>query len=50
MQKAKTRLVNRDVPMIVIAETAGYSSEAAFSKAFKQFFGITPGRARRGLG
>ncbi|OUR90073.1 hypothetical protein A9Q81_20195 [Gammaproteobacteria bacterium 42_54_T18] len=47
MQKAKTQLETTNTPMIDIAESAGYSSEAAFSKAFKQFFDTTPGRARR---
>ena len=47
MQKAKTQLETTNVAMIDIAESAGYSSEAAFSKAFKQFFDTTPGRTRR---
>lgn len=49
MQKAKLQLETSDTPMIEIAEASGYSSEAAFSKAFKQFFGVAPGRARRNL-
>lgn len=48
MQKAKTQLETTQNPMFTIAENSGYSSEAAFSKAFKQFFNITPGKARRG--
>jgi AraC-like DNA-binding protein len=48
MQKAKEQLQTNDLSMITIAEQAGYSSEAAFSKAFKQFFEQTPGRVRRG--
>ncbi len=47
MQKAKTQLETTNTPMIDIAENSGYSSEAAFSKAFKQFFDTTPGRTRR---
>lgn len=47
MQKAKTQLETTNTPMIDIAESSGYSSEAAFSKAFKQFFDTTPGRTRR---
>ena len=49
MQKAKSQLQLGSDAMIYIAEAAGYSSEAAFSKAFKQFFGETPGRVRRNL-
>jgi len=47
MQKAKELLETTTKPMIEVAETTGYSSEAAFSKAFKQFFDVTPGRVRR---
>jgi len=47
MQKAKVQLETTAKPMIEIAEASGYSSEAAFSKAFKQFFDVTPGRVRR---
>lgn len=47
MQKAKTQLETTDVPMIAIAENTGYSSEAAFSKAYKQFFNNSPGQTRR---
>ncbi len=48
MQKAKGQLQASDNSMIDIAQGAGYSSEAAFSKAFKQFFNVTPGKVRRG--
>ena len=47
MQKARAKLEMGDEIMYRIAEEAGYSSEAAFSKAFKTFFGITPGSVRR---
>jgi AraC-like DNA-binding protein len=47
MQKAKTQLEAGNTPMFDIAEASGYSSEAAFSKAFKQFFDLTPGKVRR---
>lgn len=47
MQKAKTKLETGEELMYRIAEDAGYSSEAAFSKAFKAFFGETPGLVRR---
>ncbi len=47
MQKAKGLLQTGGNSMIDISETAGYSSEAAFSKAFKQFFGQTPGHVKR---
>jgi AraC-like DNA-binding protein len=47
MQKAKTQLETTAKSMIEIAQASGYSSEAAFSKAFKQFFNVTPGRVRR---
>ncbi len=47
MQKAKSQLETTNDAMINVAESAGYSSEAAFSKAFKQYFGATPGKLRR---
>jgi len=47
MQKAKTKLETSNAQMYDIAEYSGYSSEAAFSKAFKHFFDITPGKVRR---
>jgi AraC-like DNA-binding protein len=47
MQRAKVTLQSGKATMISIAERAGYASEAAFGKAFKQFFNVTPGRIRR---
>ena len=47
MQKAKTQLTQSNLGMFQIAESAGYSSEAAFSKAFKQVFNTPPGKFRR---
>lgn len=47
MQRARRQLISGDRPMIDIAESAGYSSEAAFGKAYKQFFGDSPGAVRR---
>lgn len=49
MQKAKSKLETSDTSMYRIAEAAGYSSEAAFSKAFKQYFNQTPGSFRKTL-
>lgn len=48
MQKAREHLQSGVKSMYEIAEIAGYSSEAAFSKAFKQFFGVSPGKVRKG--
>ena len=47
MQKAKNQLEHSDTAMIYIAQGAGYSSEAAFSKAFKQYYDQPPGQVRR---
>ncbi|GAB3525085.1 AraC family transcriptional regulator [Photobacterium alginatilyticum] len=47
MQRAKAQLETSNMPMINVAENAGYSSEAAFSKAFKLFFEQPPGQVRR---
>lgn len=47
MQKAKSLLRDTKLVMQDIAERSGYSSEAAFSKAFKLMFNISPGAYRR---
>ncbi|WP_273146208.1 AraC family transcriptional regulator [Oceanicaulis alexandrii] len=44
---AHRALSDTRTPMIEIAEAAGYSSEAAFSRAFKRQFGHAPGAVRR---
>ncbi|MBV1877752.1 MAG: AraC family transcriptional regulator [Pseudomonadales bacterium] len=48
MHKAKLALATSNRLMFSIAEMAGYSSEAAFARAFKNFFDMTPGQVRRG--
>ncbi|MCK7615468.1 AraC family transcriptional regulator [Roseibium sediminicola] len=47
MEKARRDLRETDLPLIDIAETIGYSSEAAFNRAFKRQFNLTPGQMRR---
>ena len=47
MQRAKMHLQKQNISMVAVAENAGYSSEASFSKAFKRFFSLTPGQARK---
>lgn len=43
MHLAHQRLRFKQEPLIVLAESLGYQSEAAFSRAFKRVIGITPG-------
>ncbi|MFF9145155.1 AraC family transcriptional regulator [Streptomyces sp. NPDC014861] len=38
-----------DLPLRVVAQRAGYTSEFAFAKAFKRQYGTAPGRYRKGL-
>lgn len=47
LQLARARLLEGDEPVGVVAERAGYQSEAAFGRAFKQLFGSPPGILRR---
>lgn len=49
MQKAKDLLKNARLPLIDIAERVGYTSEAAFNRAFKRRFKQNPGAMRRVL-
>jgi AraC-like DNA-binding protein len=46
--EARTKLQSTNQPTIQIAEASGYASEAAFSKAFKKQFNLTPGQVRKG--
>ena len=47
MQKATEDLAQADLPMIEVAERAGYGSEAAFSRVFKRVTGTPPATYRR---
>ncbi len=47
MNMALTWLKNEDVSLGEIADRISYQSEAAFSRAFKRFIGVSPGAARR---
>lgn len=44
---AQDRLLDDDESLATIAIDLGYSSEFAFSKAFKRLLGVAPGRFRR---
>ena len=44
---ARTTLREVDDPLVVVAERFGYRSEAAFCRAFKREFGVSPGSDRR---
>ena len=46
MQLARMHLQETADPLSVLADRLGYQSEAAFSRAFKRVFGISPGSAR----
>ena len=47
MRLAHTRLRETREPLSVVAERIGYESEAAFCRAFKRVFGVSPGSVRR---
>lgn len=49
MNVALTRLKKGDVSLGEIANRIGYQSEAAFSRAFKRYIGVSPGAARRNV-
>jgi AraC-like DNA-binding protein len=48
MHVALTWLREEEAPLGDLALRLGYQSEAAFSRAFKRFIGVSPGAARRG--
>jgi AraC-like DNA-binding protein len=50
MQVARTRLLDSNTAVAVIAEELGYKSEAAFCRAFKRTFNASPGGVRRDAG
>lgn len=47
MHLAHAQLQEGDVALAELAERLGYGSEAAFSRAFKRFLGVSPGAVRR---
>jgi len=47
MQVATQKLRNTSASLAQIAQTVGYDSEAAFSRAFKKAFGAAPATWRR---
>jgi AraC-like DNA-binding protein len=47
MNTALMWLKSDDVTLADVADRLGYESEAAFSRAFKRFIGVSPGAARR---
>ena len=47
LQKASRLLVETSTPLITVAGSIGYQSEAAFSQAFKKQYGMRPGEFRR---
>jgi len=47
MQKAIQLLQQHDKKLIEVAQSVGYESDAAFSKAFKRVVGVTPGEYRQ---
>ncbi len=47
MQVALTRLKEENIPVAALANQLGYQSEAAFSRAFKRFIGVSPGAVRQ---
>jgi AraC-like DNA-binding protein len=48
MQKAVLLLKQEGKKLVEVAQSVGYESDAAFSKAFKRVVGVTPGEYRQG--
>lgn len=47
LEQARSQLTRTDDPIPAISSRVGYTSEAAFSRAFKRHHGVTPGSVRR---
>lgn len=47
LERARSEMGEGGLPVSVIAARHGYSSEAAFSKAYRKFWGEPPGEVRR---
>jgi AraC family transcriptional regulator, activator of mtrCDE len=47
---ARHRLLAETMPLAVIAESVGYQSETAFSRAYHRRFGVAPGADRKAKG
>jgi AraC-like DNA-binding protein len=47
MRLARTHLRETSEPLSILAGRVGYESEAAFCRAFKRTFGVSPGSVRR---
>jgi len=47
MNRARFLLQNSDIPLSVLAENLGFADGSSFSRAFKRYFNITPGNARK---
>jgi AraC-like DNA-binding protein len=47
MHMALTWLKENAAPVAELSQRLGYESEAAFSRAFKRYIGVSPGAARR---
>jgi len=47
LDQARAELQRTSQPIASVSAAVGYSSEAAFSRAFKRHHGLTPGEARR---
>ena len=50
MEKARALLVNTDMPVNLVAEQTGYRDQSAFSRRFRSYHGMSPGKYKQGKG
>lgn len=50
LRRARRLLLSSSIPIIDIAATCGFSSVSHFTRRYRECFGISPGRERRGGG
>ena len=47
MERARALLINTDTPLNIVAESTGYTDHSAFSRRFRNYYGVPPSHYRK---